>query len=175
MGISARVAVGVTGLVFVGGAGLAAGATPAGAEALVAAPSQVISVHGCGDSRCSANRHTTRLTNRHTNRNSHRQSGRQRVIVVNRIHNVAKVDSGQMQRQREEQNRADQGRMNTSSATSAATSSGASSSAGGGSGAGGGGGGGGGGGNQALQSVDSEAPGIGAPRAPGAARTPGQG
>jgi hypothetical protein len=165
MGIPSRLAAGVSGVVLLGGAGLAVGAAaPASAAALVAVPPHVTSAHGCGGSRCSSNRHS--------HRNAHRQHSRQRVIVVNRIHNTARAFSDQLQGQRERQNqnqnREDRGHIATSSA--------ASSSAGGGTGGGGGSSaGGGGGGNHVAQPneltvvyPEQER----APQAPGTASTP---
>jgi hypothetical protein len=137
------VAVGVSGVVFAGAAGLVVGAAaPVSAAILATAPQQAICGHGRAHSSC-ANR------SRHTNRNRNRQHSRQRVIVVNRIQNTAKADSDQLQRHWQGQNLQDLGDTASSSASSSTTSSAA---AGGGSGAGGGGGGGGGGGPQAIQS-----------------------
>jgi hypothetical protein len=97
MGITKRMAVAVSGLVFTGAAALAVGAADsASAQGPVVAPQG-----GCrgGFSRgCSgSNRHHFRHFQNHHFRTH------ERVIVINRNNNFGQSDSGQHQRQQERQ------------------------------------------------------------------------
>jgi hypothetical protein len=86
-------AVAVSGLVFAGGAALAVGAAaPASAQAVVAAPQQLVADGCCG-------RHSSRW--HQFNRNHFRHH--QRVIVINRNNNFSRSNSDQLQRQRQRQ------------------------------------------------------------------------
>jgi hypothetical protein len=140
MEMPTRLAVAMSGLVFVGGAVLAV--TSAGAEATVLGPQYMHSGH----------------KDRHSAKQS--QRGYQRTVVVNRITNIARVgnNQGQGQGQREHQRLRNHQGDTSASAEAAAGGNGGGSGAGGtaGGGAGGGaatprsaagGGGGGGGGN----------------------------
>jgi hypothetical protein len=85
MEMPTRLAVAMSGLVFVGGAVLAV--TSAGAEAMAIAPQQLPAGHG----------------GHHSARQS--QRGDQRTVIINRIVNIARInnDQGQGQGQREHQ------------------------------------------------------------------------
>jgi len=96
MGITKRMAVAVSGLVFTGAAALAVGAADsASAQAPVIAPQG-----GCrgGFGGC-------RGSNRHHFRNlqSHHFRTNERVIVINRNNNFGRSDSGQHMRQQDHQ------------------------------------------------------------------------
>jgi hypothetical protein len=87
-------AVAVSGLVFAGGAALAVcAATPASAQAVTAAPQQLVSDGCCGG------RHNSRWNSHHRNHFRHNQ----RIIVINRNNNFSKSETGQFQRQKQRQ------------------------------------------------------------------------
>ncbi|MCW2901881.1 MAG: hypothetical protein JWO67_4146 [Streptosporangiaceae bacterium] len=91
MGITKRMAVAVSGLVFAGAAALAVGAAaPASSEVRIMAPGQLVADGCCGG------RHHNRWHSHH--RNHFRTN--QRVIVVNRNHNFSRSESENAQQQR---------------------------------------------------------------------------
>jgi len=95
MGVPKRMAVAVSGLVFAGGAALAVGAAaPASAQAMVAAPQQLVT-DGCG---CGRSHNRWRASHRNHFRHN------QRVIVINRNNNFSKSDAGQFQRNQQRRN-----------------------------------------------------------------------
>jgi hypothetical protein len=93
MGITKRMAVAVSGLVFAGGAASAVGAAaPASAQTPVTAPQQMVSSGCCGGGHSRFHR-------------SHRTSWRhnQRIIVINRNNNFSKSGTGQAQHEQQRQ------------------------------------------------------------------------